>query len=208
LLLHLGLSVEGVLIVIEGIDGAGKTTVAREITRMLVSRGYRAIYTYEPYESPFAEALVRVKEKSIDNPLIDALAMACDRAYHVEVVVKPAMERGEVVVMDRYYYSTIAYQGAMGVDTEWLRIINNAFPKPDLAIYLDIEPEEGLKRIRTTGRWGFYEKKGLLEAARRIYLELVRRGELVLIDARRPLELVVSDTWRYVENLLRSLAQG
>ncbi len=198
----------GALIVFEGIDGAGKTTVSRRIAERLVSSGYRAIYTYEPYESPFAKALMRIKESSIHSPLIDALGMTCDRAYHVETVVKPAIERGEIVVMDRYYHSTIAYQGAMGIDIEWLRVINSVFPKPDLAIYLDIEPEEGLRRSGPAARWGFYEKKGLLEAARRIYLDLVGRGELVLIDAGKPLDDVIRDAWGYVQSLLGSMAPG
>ncbi len=198
----------GAIIAFEGIDGAGKTTVAREITGRLISMGYRAIYTHEPYESPFSEALARIKERSIYSPLIDALAMTCDRAYHVEMVVIPAVRRGEIVVMDRYYYSTIAYQGAMGVDVGWLRAINSVFPKPDLAIYLDIEPEEGLKRGGSVKRWGFYEKKDLLVSARNIYLEMVRRGELVLIDAREPLESVIDRVWVYVVGLLRTLDQG
>ena len=64
----------------------------------------------------------------------------------METVVEPALRRGDMVVMERYYYSTIAYQGARGVDIEWLRIVNSIFRKPDLAIYLDIDPEEGLRR--------------------------------------------------------------
>lgn len=194
----------GALVVLEGLDGAGKTTVALEVVNMLARRGYRAVYTYEPFESPFSEALSRVKSGLSLSPLVDALAMACDRAYHVEVVVKPAIDRGEVVVMDRYFYSTIAYQGAMGVDTRWLRILNSVFPRPDLAIYLDVEPEEGLRRSRAR-KWAFYEKPEILRRAREIYLEMVGEGELVLVDAMRPLDDVIRDVWAYVEALALKL---
>lgn len=192
---------KGLLIVLEGLDGAGKTTVAIEIVDMLSRRGYKALYTYEPFDSPFAQALSKVKSELSLSPLIDALAMACDRAYHVETIVMPHLEKGYVVVMDRYFYSTIAYQGAMGIDLEWLRILNSVFIKPDLAIYLDVEPDEGLRRSRAR-KWVFYEKPEILRRAREIYLEMVRRGELILVDAMKPKEEVVEIVWKYVEKHL------
>jgi dTMP kinase len=191
----------GLLVVLEGLDGAGKTTVALEIVNMLISMGYRALYTYEPFDSPFAQALSKVKSELSLSPLLDALAMTCDRAYHVETIVIPHLERGYIVVMDRYFYSTIAYQGAMGVDIEWLRILNSVFVKPDLAIYLDIEPEEGLKRS-SARKWAFYEKPEILRKAREIYLEMVKRSELILVNSMRPKEEVIEDVWRHVERLL------
>jgi dTMP kinase len=192
----------GYIIVFEGIDGSGKTTIARRVVDLLGERGFRAIYTYEPFESPFSEALYRIKEEGYTSPIIDALAMVCDRAYHVETVVEPALRRGDMVVMDRYYYSTIAYQGAMGVDIEWLRIVNSIFRKPDLAIYLDIDPEEGLRRSGGHKKWRFYEVRDILRAARSIYLDLVRKGELIMIDARKPLDIVTREVWDIIEREL------
>jgi dTMP kinase len=198
---------KGLLIVLEGLDGAGKTTVALEIVDMLSRKGYRALYTYEPFDSPFAQALSKVKSELSLSPLIDALAMTCDRAYHVETTVIPYLEKGYVVVMDRYFYSTIAYQGAMGLDLEWLRILNSVFIKPDLAIYLDVEPEEGLRRSRTR-KWVFYEKPEILRRAREIYIEMVRRGELAMVNAMKPKEEVVRSVWKYVEELLSRVDKG
>lgn len=191
----------GLFVVIEGIDGSGKTSVAREIVERLPRLGLEAIYTYEPYESPFSEALRRLKERGPTSPVLDTLAMFCDRAYHVDSVIEPALSRGVSVVADRYYYSTIAYQGAMGADVEWIRGISRVFRKPDLAIYLDVEPEVGLSRSSGT-RWRHYEDLEILRRARKIYMDLVALGELVLVDSMQPLGVVIERTWRLVAEKL------
>lgn len=192
-------------IVIEGLDGSGKTTISKRLVEYLRERGYRAHYTYEPSDSPFAEAFRRIKDLIETNSVIDALAMALDRAYHLSQEIEPLLREGYVVVSDRYYYSTIAYQGAMGLDIDWLVSLNKYFRRPDLAIYLDVSIETSLRRISgKKSAWPEYEKRDILSRAREIYLSLVERGELVRIDAERGLEEVFRDVVSLTDHLLKT----
>jgi dTMP kinase len=181
------------LIVFEGIDGAGKTTVSRKIVEILSSKGFKTFYTKEPSDSPFAQLLNDLKTKIDTGPIIDALAMSLDRAFHMMNEVEPKLAEGYVVVMDRYYHSTIAYQGAMGADIKWIRDINRVFRRPDIAFYLDVSVETAMRRIRDKkSRWPFYEFKDFLSKVRDIYLKLVEESELIYVDAERDLNDVIN----------------
>jgi dTMP kinase len=181
------------LIVFEGIDGAGKTTVSRKIVEILSSKGFKTFYTKEPSDSPFAQLLNDLKTKIDTGPIIDALAMSLDRAFHMMNEVEPRLAEGYVVVMDRYYHSTIAYQGAMGADIKWIRDINRVFRRPDIAFYLDVSVETAMRRIRDKkSRWPFYEFKDFLSKVRDIYLKLVEENELIYVDAERDLNDVIN----------------
>jgi dTMP kinase len=181
------------LIVFEGIDGAGKTTVSRKIVEILSSKGFKTFYTREPSDSPFAQLLNDLKTKIDTGPIIDALAMSLDRAFHMMNEVEPRLAEGYVVVMDRYYHSTIAYQGAMGADIKWIRDINRVFRRPDIAFYLDVSVETAMRRIRDKkSRWPFYEFKDFLSKVRDIYLRLVEENELIYVDAERDLNDVIN----------------
>ncbi|NAZ13430.1 MAG: dTMP kinase [Desulfurococcales archaeon] len=181
------------LIVFEGIDGAGKTTVSRKIVEILSSKGFKTFYTREPSDSPFAQLLNDLKTKIDTGPIIDALAMSLDRAFHMMNEVEPRLAEGYVVVMDRYYHSTIAYQGAMGADIKWIRDINRVFRRPDIAFYLDVSVETAMRRIRDKkSRWPFYEFKDFLSKVRDIYLKLVKENELIYVDAERDLNDVIN----------------
>jgi dTMP kinase len=181
------------LIVFEGIDGAGKTTVSRKIVEILSSKGFKTFYTREPSDSPFAQLLNDLKTKIDTGPIIDALAMSLDRAFHMMNEVEPRLAEGYVVVMDRYYHSTIAYQGAMGADIKWIRDINRVFRRPDIAFYLDVSVETAMRRIRDKkSRWPFYEFKDFLSKVRDIYLKLVEENELIYVDAERDLNDVIN----------------
>jgi len=181
------------LIVFEGIDGAGKTTVSRKIVEILSSKGFKTFYTREPSDSPFAQLLNDLKTKIDTGPIIDALAMSLDRAFHMMNEVEPRLAEGYVVVMDRYYHSTIAYQGAMGADIKWIRDINRVFRRPDIAFYLDVSVETAMRRIRDKkSKWPFYEFKDFLSKVRDIYLKLVEENELIYVDAERDLNDVIN----------------
>jgi len=107
--------------------------------------------------------------------------------------VEPRLAEGYVVVMDRYYHSTIAYQGAMGADIKWIRDINRVFRRPDIAFYLDVSVETAMRRIRDKkSRWPFYEFKDFLSKVRDIYLKLVEENELIYVDAERDLNDVIN----------------
>lgn len=196
---------EGILIVIEGIDGAGKTSVSKEVTQRLKDLGFKAVYTYEPY-TQFIVDIVNEYWGEID-PVVQTLLMAADRYYHISKVILPYMKSGYVVISDRYYYSSLAYQGAQGVDLQWILDVNKFVVKPKLAVYLDVDPEVGLKRKEssTTRVRSIEADLKLIKRARNIYLDLVSRGELILIDGRLELGRVVDEVMRYVLKSTRSL---
>ena len=182
----------GFFIVLEGLDGAGKTSIAKRLVGDLGRAGYEAVYTYEPFDSFFVEALRR--HSGSRDPVLDALAYAADRIVHVKEHVLPVVSRGGVVVCDRYYYSSIAYQGAMGADPAWVRMINRYALEPDLAIYIDVSPETGLgRRSGLSTRFPEYETLELLRRVRRIYLDMVAEGVLVAVDGERGIDEVYGD---------------
>lgn len=176
----------GFLIAIEGIDGAGKTTQAHFVQEKLQARKLTVIRTKEPTTGHWGQML---RDSALTGRLSlqeEVETFIKDRQEHVETVIKPALHAGQIVIIDRYYFSTIAYQGARGWDTSDLLQKNEAFaPEPDLLVLLDIEPKVGLQRIRTRGdRANHFEKTGTLRRAREIFLN-IKKPYLFLLDARQ-----------------------
>lgn len=179
---------------IEGIDGCGKSTVARLVAERL---GKRAVLTREPTQSWIGKA-VHIGDEAKISPFTDALLFMADRAQHTEEITK-LIKKGRVVVSDRYYHSTVAYQAANlkrvfpGNAFVWLLEANLKFSRhPDLTVLLTISPEEGLKRVAGRGKYSRFEKLGFLKQVHRNYLKLARLDRsIVKIDATQDLEKVV-----------------
>jgi dTMP kinase len=184
-------------IVLEGGDGAGKTVQAHMLCSALKREGYRVHPTSEPSRSAVGRLIRRsfLEGKKI-SPEVEALLFAADRFLHLKSEVRPALAAGRIVVCDRYMYASFAYQGAQGVDSNWIREINRFAEKPDLAIYLDVPAETGLSRIK--GKKSVLEKLELQRRVREEYLKLVRGGELVLVDSTRPIKTVAKDIYALV----------
>jgi len=182
----------GFLICIEGIDASGKTTQASLLALKLKALGLNVVLSTEPTRGRVG-SLIKELLRGQERPpaVVEAVLFALDRYWHVEKLVRPALEAGRVVVLDRYYYSSLAYQGSTGLDMDWLRRLNSFAPRPDLAIYLDVRPEVALARIgraRTV-----LEQLRIQRAVRGAYLALVEAGELVLVNGERPVEEVARD---------------
>ncbi|MEM2020698.1 MAG: dTMP kinase [Zestosphaera sp.] len=197
----------GYFIVLEGLDGSGKTSVSRTLINLLNMQGVKALYTYEPFGRDFIK-LMNTYGRRLGG-VMEAFLMAADRFNHVTTVIEPALKEGMVVVSDRYYYSSIAYQGAKDVDVSWVKTLNSFAPEPDVAIYLDVEPELGLARKKTSSTKIRYmeEDVDFLRRVRLIYRGLVTRGSLIEVDASRPLEEVVSECSRVICKRLNILCQ-
>jgi dTMP kinase len=176
----------GFLIAIEGIDGAGKSTQARFLQEYLQARGFNVISTREPTSGPWGKILrdsATTGRLSIEE---EVEAFMKDRREHVEGLIMPHLRAGDVVIVDRYYFSTAAYQGARGLDPAELMRRNEEFaPEPDLLVLLDSEVPEGLYRIRTRGdRANHFEKTDALSKARQIFLS-IEKPYLCKLDARQ-----------------------
>ncbi|MEM0347541.1 MAG: dTMP kinase [Zestosphaera sp.] len=192
-------------IVFEGLDGSGKTTVSLRIVEALAREGFKVLYTYEPYSEDFIK-LINDYGKRLGG-VMEAYLMAADRYNHVVSVITPALREGLIVVSDRYYYSSLAYQGAKGVDVEWIKTLNKFAPEPDLAIYLDVEPSVGLRRKKssTTKIKYLEEDESFLHKVRTIYKELVARGLMIEVDASNDLEDVIKECARILCEKLKIL---
>ncbi len=202
----------GFLIAIEGIDGAGKTTQAHFVQDKLLSRKIAVIRTKEPTTGHWGQVLrdsALTGRLSLDEE-IDTFIK--DRQEHVQAVIVPALNAGQIVIVDRYYFSNMAYQGARGTDHEELMHRNEAFaPEPDLLVILDIEPKTGLQRIRTRGdRANHFEKTGTLRRASEIF-NGIKKPYLYRVDATQEPEVICSLIVRqfsaiYAERIAQSSA--
>lgn len=180
------MSKRGVFICIEGIDASGKTTHARRLVENLRGKGFDAVYTTEPTSGEIGKIIrtnILQSQERVPS-MIEALLFAVDRIEHVENMVKPALQEGKIVISDRYVYSSLAYQGAAGLDLKWIEEINKFAIPPDLAIYIDIPAEVVFERLR--------REKSVMEnfqtqcKVREIYLKLVEDGRLIPINGNRP----------------------
>jgi dTMP kinase len=176
---------KGFFICVEGLDGCGKTTQTRLLVRKLRKMGYDAIYTAEPSRGEIGKFIKRycLHGEKRTSPIIEALLFAADRFDHVKNEVIPALDEGKIVVSDRYVYSSLAYQGAAGLDLKWIEMINERAIRPDLAIFVDVEPEAVVKRLKP--KRSVMENLGTQRKVREVYLKFVEKGELVKIDGNR-----------------------
>jgi dTMP kinase len=197
----------GLFVTFEGVDGSGKTTVVNLVADYLRQRGLPVLLTSEPNTTHIKQFLMTVNERTAWTETFMFLA---DRAEHVAKVIRPALQRGETVLCDRFIDSTIAYQGfGLGLPVDLLMQLNDTATGglvPNLTILLDIEPEIGLRRSQ---RKTIFERRSLAfhERVRYGYLWLASREphRIKVVDASQPLESVVEQTLEILTRSLQSL---
>ena len=195
------------LIAVEGIDGSGKTTVVRFLIEELRKRGYDVVAFKEPTDSEYGRRIRQILKERRVSPEEELDLFIKDREFDVQNNILPALKSGKIVIMDRYYYSTIAYQGALGLDVEMIRKLNEQFPKPDLVIILDVSPETALKRIKAKRRPDRFEDIEYLRKVREIFLSL--KNNVVVVDAERNIDEVKRDVLKVVlEHLGKSFKKN
>jgi len=186
----------GVFLVLEGIDGSGKTTQAKLLAAWLRDRGYEVLETFEPTHGPhglryraWARGELEEKAETVLRWFVE------DRREHVDRVIEPALERGEIVICDRYAASTRAYQAAQGVDRALLRrtLEAEAFPEPDATLWLRVPVAIAVRRMGSAAAERF-ERADFLE---RVDAEYALLG-LEPIDASGPPEQVQAELRRLV----------
>ncbi len=198
---------EGILIVLEGIDGAGKSTQAEILMNRLQERGYDVVYFREPSEGKWGQ---EIKKKAAHpdslSPEEELDLFLKDRKENVEKNLRPALEKKKIVILDRYYFSTIAYQGAKGIDQERIRRVNEEFVvEPDLVFFLDVDPQEGLDRIKNRKKKDrLFERAEYLVKVREIFRSF--RGEKFFhIDALKPKKEISAEIEKIVLNYLNGV---
>jgi len=203
----------GLFIVLEGIDGSGTTTQSRLLAEWLEAQGREVVLTAEPTQGPVGATIREILQgrlpggqTSVDEPTM-ALLFAADRAWHLHSLILPALAKGTVVVSDRHYLSSVAYQG-LGVEMAWVQSLNARFRRPDLTVLLDIDPQLSLRRKQAQGRPAErYEKLRSLEGVRANYLEAVAHaraaGERVeTLDGGEPIVALAARIQALVARLL------
>ena len=204
----------GVLITLEGVEGSGKTTQMARLERWLRQRGRHVEHTREPDGTRLGGAVRRLFEQRgvRPEPLVEVFLFMAARHQHVTEKIRPWLERGRVVLCDRYTDATIAYQGyGRGVDPELIRELNvraTSGVLPDLTLLFDLDPAEGLRRIRGR-RLDHFEREALAfhRRVRQGYLEICRAEpkRVRLIHAARPPAVVAAEVRAVVEDFFRGV---
>lgn len=201
------------LVVFEGIDGSGKTTLINSLLEELIDLNLEAVKFFEPTAMEWGKQIREIfQEGRRLAPKAELKLFMKDRADNVEKQIKPALKEGKIVLQDRYYFSSAAYQGAEGLD--WKEIIDNNEKfcvKPDLVFFLDLTPEEALARIEAEGRKKTApEKEETLTRIDAVFREMFlrlsdkKKYEIIFLDATKTREELIKDVIKYLSLLIRS----
>ncbi len=188
---------KGLFIVIEGIDGSGKSTQASLLQQHLTNSGRDALLKAEPSTGPWGQKIREILGGDRVPPAEEQLKLfLLDRADDTEKNILPALAKGQIMILDRYYFSNAAYQGAMGLDPQFILEENRKqnFPLPHRVYFIDIPVETALERIGRRNRNSsrdIFEKEEFLQKVRTIYLSMEPEG-LVIIDGNDTPEAVSS----------------
>ena len=195
---------QGFLLVFEGIDGSGKSTQAKILLRRLRKEGVQAVGLREPTRGKWGKVVKKFSARAGSLSPAEQLALfVSDRMENVEDNVKPALRAGKTVILDRYYFSTIAYQGAMGLDTRRIKRQNEKFaPRPDLVFIFDIPAGKALRRIAgRLSRDKLFERRDYLEKVADIFRSLKGR-RFVHIDGTADKNAISREIRRRVRELM------
>ncbi len=196
----------GRLIVFEGIDGVGKTTVCRRVAEALESRGLETEVTAEPTHEGIG-AFIRSGDAGRISQRTEALLFVADRNDHTEKMLR-SRDAGKVVLCDRYFASTVAYQSAKldgdSTDRGWLLEINKAFiGVPDAVILLDMDPGKSLDRVSSRGEAeSKFENLGFLQQVRREYLRLADELGFCKVDASAGPDAVFAEVMKIIDEVV------
>ncbi len=200
----------GKLIVVEGLDGSGQTSQASLLRDFFINKGYQVVLTKEPtQDSEAGKKIKEILEKKIEtDPLELQKLYAKDRKEHLESTIIPALERGKIVISDRYFFSTFAYGTAHGADLNELIEMNNDFLLPDLTFLLKVNPEVCIKRIERRGDpKTLFEKEERLAKVWEVYKILPNKFKNVyMIDGEESIKEVFEQVKKVV--LLKFLKEN
>ena len=198
-------------IVIEGLDGAGGTTQCRLLQSWLERQGHTVVSTNEPTDRPvgkFIRGVLQDPHSKVGDEVL-AYLFAADRQDHLDGRVRPALSRGDVVISDRYYHSSLAYQ-SLSLDFDFVAQLNSTFPAPDVTIFLSLEPETSFARVQNRGlpaeRFETLDRlRSISQSYSRVIEYCQQRGDhLICLDATQSIEEIHEQICIEVASLMES----
>jgi dTMP kinase len=199
----------GLLIALEGVDGCGKSTQAELLAAALAKEGHQVVLTREPTHGSAGQRLQRyLLGPSRHLTAAEELELFMeDRREHVAQIIRPSLARGKIVITDRYYYSSVAYQGALGLDPQDILAANEAFaPAPDLVFILEIPAPKALARLsrKRQGTRQVSESLSYLKQVATIYASL-KGPRFRRVKASRPPLQVRAAILKEIHKVLKEL---
>jgi len=191
-----------VLVNLEGIDGCGKSTQSKLLLEKLEGEGEKVIILKEPTKRPHGQKLwdmLHGKRKATNEEILELFVL--DRKQHVKEKIQPALDSEAVVLMDRYYYSSMAYQVAGGIDVEEIREKHEFAPKPDVVLIFDLPVSVALERVKGHSDADEFEKEEHLEKVREAYLDLENDPLVRIVDATGTPEEIFGNVWKLVSEV-------
>jgi dTMP kinase len=191
-----------VLINLEGIDGCGKSTQTILLQKKLEELGETTVVLKEPTNGPHGQKLWDVlhgKRKATNEEILEFFIL--DRKQHINEKIQPALDDGTIVLMDRYYYSSMAYQVAGGLDVEYIRNKHDFAPNPDIVLIFDLPVSTALERVRGHSEADEFEKEEHLEKVREAYLNLESDPLVRIVNSVRTPEEIFEEVWKLVSEV-------
>jgi len=201
--------IRGLYVAVEGIDGAGKTTICKFLVDKLEKDGYRVKYVVEPYIKAIKEFLYKYPT----DPDVETYLFAADRIILQKSIIIPALEQGYIVISDRSIYSNIAYQSVRGLSEEFIVGVNRAIKYPDIVVLLDIDATTAIDRIKKAGRrLTKFESIEFLEKVRNKFLQISKRynnlSSFYIVDSNKPLDKVKEKCLQIIIKALEGVKNG
>lgn len=207
---HFNALQQGYLIAFEGIDGSGKTTQAKLLYHRLSRDGYQVTPLKEPTDGQWGQKIRRLSSHGREgiSRETELSWFIKDRRANVTHNILPALARHHIILLDRYYFSTMAYQGVLGLDTKAIQEQNEAFaPSPHLLFLLQISPEDSLERVRQRSAPNEFEKLDYLQQVAAVF-DQMQFPYLRRIDATQTIDLMHQQIWASVAPLLGRLEES
>ena len=194
-------------IVLEGIDGAGKSTQTNLLEQWLTQEGYKIKKIVEPTTSPIGKLIRNELQNPESTNYINqqrlTLLFAADRLTLKKEIIESKEDKNKILISDRSFYSSICYQNNSSINKQWIYQVNLHTPRPDLTILLDLKEEEAIKRC---DKEEVFENIDFLEKTRQNYLDLLNTEENIkIVDASLPLEKVQENIQKIVKEKLESI---
>lgn len=188
------------LVIFEGLDNCGKTTLVQMIKDYYLKIGVSAEISKE-FETNIGKELKTMSKEGTLDPILKAYLFAADRHIRMKNITNEDLQE-KVMLFDRYVPSALAYRMAEGIDKNWINNINSIFPKADIGFFIDITPEESVKR-NTDTKFNIKASPEHLAKVREAYLSIINENNLIYINGMQPIQYIFDEVINIIEEYRR-----